>query len=153
MGYSNEQEAPCTKSMKKASHVNLQDDGSTLLKTLALASSIICLLGLYLWFWIDNNRELLPNPNSDIGKNLAGQYIYIAYDSFLAILFVILIILTRQAILANSKPTSHSSPKKPPSLRPLLFAKNNPITTIIFHLLLLKCMLLEILAKMLLWNP
>ena len=74
--------------MKKASPVNLQVDGSALLKTLALASSIVCFLGLYIWFWIENNRELLPNPNSDIGKSLAGQYIYIAYDSFLAILFV-----------------------------------------------------------------
>ena len=118
--------------MKKASPVNLQVDGSALLKTLALASSIVCFLGLYIWFWIENNRELLPNPNSDIGKSLAGQYIYIAYDSFLAILFVVLIILTRQAILENSKPTSHSSPKNSPGLRPLLFAKNNPITTIIF---------------------
>ena len=132
MGYFNEQKVPHAKSMDKASHVNLQGEGSSLLKRLAFASSIICLLGLYLWFWIENNRALLPNPNSNTGKNLAGQYIYIAYDSFLVILFAVLIILTRQVILANSKPTFHSSPKKPPSLKPLLFAKNNPIITIIF---------------------
>ncbi len=132
MRCSNEQKVPHTKSMKKTSHINLQGKGSSLLKRLVLASSIIFLLGLYLWFWIENNRDLLPNPNSNTGKDLAGQYIYIAYDSFLVILFAVLIILIRQVILANLKATSHSSPENPPGLRILAFTKNNPITTIIF---------------------
>ncbi len=118
--------------MNKADKTNTHNERDTLLLKTTLISTLICAFGLGIWLWIQNNRQLLPDPDSQAGKDLAGQYLGIAYDSFLIILLIVILTLTQKAIVANSKSPTHDPKNKPFGTRPLVFIRKNPISTTIF---------------------
>ena len=109
------------------------DSGNLLLKNLTIALSIISTAGVGLWLWLQQNRALLPQPDSNTGRALLNQYQGIAHDIWLVVLLLSVVILINRIFVSKRQEESKccDSPQRPVD-RLLRFIRRNPITTSLF---------------------
>lgn len=71
---------------------------STLFLRATFSTSILSALGLGVWQWLKTHRDWLPAPDTPQGKELLGEYLGTAYDSFLILLIIAIGFLAYQVL-------------------------------------------------------
>ena len=119
--------------MKNAPTAFDTTQSSELLKRLLIILTSICLLGLGLWAWIQQNQSFLPIPDSKSGKALLSQYQGLTHDIWLILLTLATGYLINR-IYINKKRERAQIDSKPgrPVESCVQFIRNNPVTTILF---------------------
>lgn len=110
-----------------------QNSGQSLLLKASILTFSMSLTGLAIWQWIKNNRASLPSPQSQVGKDFAGEYIGTAYDAFLVILTGCIVFLVCRIIAAKQTEThsQEQTTRKYVGTRFISFIKKNSLVSVI----------------------
>jgi hypothetical protein len=107
--------------------------GNAALKTLLITLASISALGLGLWAWMQQNKNILPPPDSRSGSNLLSQYQELTHQIWLIILLIAAGYLIRKFLSSRQREAYESSHSHAhPFEAGLRFIRNNPITTALF---------------------
>ena len=105
-----------------------------LLTWINTTASVLIGLGLGCWIWLLQNRDHLPSPDSQAGKDLIKQYLIISHD--LTIYFLILSAITLTILIRKNQTQTSNLQTNQKQLAPAKslrhFAKTHPLVLAVF---------------------
>lgn len=100
---------------------------------LSIITSFASICGVAIWQWLIYNRDLLPDPESTSGRDLANEYLGTLYDGFLVVFAgTVIFLVIRVAKARNIEDLDNPKTGRYIGTRFISFVKNNPIVTVIF---------------------